>query len=271
MGSSNEPSLKDIMDSISRMSTDLAEKLDAHKTTTDNRLVRLTEDISHTNNNLTAMEQRLSRLEAMSNNNLTASSPNDSKTKQEALRQNICVHGIPYCENEDLNKIIAAVTLALNVNVTVNDITNSYRTKGTEGRPGLIVIRFATFNTKLNIMSASKAKKLTLADLGMNSGTESSPIYINNHLIPHYAQLLMHGKRAVADGKLAACWFARSSICVKPTPSSDLSWVNDISELNNIIASQPNESENSAKANQAPKRKASKPPNTVANSKKPKE
>lgn len=79
--------------------------------------------------------------------------------KQQALKNNICISGIPKRDDENISAIVAAVMQAIAVPFTSNDVSASYRTKPRAKSTGLIVVRFETFDMKLAVLTAKKKTK----------------------------------------------------------------------------------------------------------------
>lgn len=234
MGDST-PTLSQIMDMLVgiKKSTDGA---DQHRAITDTKITDLTSDITNMSATIADLEKRLTMIESRPTTNPTQ--PTDELSKQEGIRKNISIFGVAKADNEDLGKIIiVAIGAAINIDINTNDYSNVYRT-GTDSR--LIILCFTSFRKKLEFMAASKAKRsLMSSELNIASISTNLRIYINNQLTPYFSKIYFLGRKAVADKKIAACWVAFNSICIKKTASDDKCLIKSIEDMENICSSAP--------------------------------
>lgn len=134
--------------------------------------------------------------------------------KQQALKNNICISGIPVQSNENINSIVNSVLGALAVTISADDTQSSYRTKPRQNSNGLIIVKFPSFEKKLEVLSAKKKfKQLTLKDIKL--GSSSVSVFISNQLTPFYSSLFYKAKLAISDGFFVSRWLCNKGVNVK--------------------------------------------------------
>lgn len=207
---------------------------DKHRDATDGKISQISSSIEDMSLTIAELEKRLAIVEQRPVN--VSNQPTDETSKQEIIRKNVSIYGVQKTENEDLNKIAAAIGVALNINITRDDYSNLYRT-GKNGE--LIILSFTSFRKKLELLAARKAKRSLLSsELNILSIAEHS-IYINNQLTPYFGKIFSMGRKAVSEKKLAACWVAFNCVCVKKCLTDDRRFIKSLQDMETICGSPP--------------------------------
>lgn len=119
--------------------------------------------------------------------------------KQQAIKNNICIHGVPLEPKENVMHIAKKLCTALKVKIKESDIVGAYRTKPSTKTSGLIVIKCASFDLKVSIMEAKrKFPKLCVSNI-TNFDCDKL-VYVNHHLTPYYSKLYFKVKNARING-----------------------------------------------------------------------
>lgn len=223
------PSLLDIMSILKgiKESTDKTDMYMAHSdlqfTNIKSNIEEMTATIDNLNRRIAALESKPS---IVPDRTKTTS---DAITKQDALRKNICIFGIPFSANENLDEVIASIGSAVGFIINKNDVTNAHRA-GTNNV--LIIATFTNFRKKLEFLSAKKSKRsIRTSELGLTADVPDQPVYVNNHLTPYFSRIFNMGRKAVAEKVLAACWVSSNCICVRKTESSEMCQIRDIKDM----------------------------------------
>lgn len=240
---SKAPSLDDIMsklNEIGQTTTSSASKLDSYMEKTDSlsdTVSSISSTVKSYDDRIAALEHKINQLVAAKSNNMVRM--DDESAKQEALRRNICICGIPHTVNEDLGAILSALSSAIGCSYDPLDFADKYRVKTNTG--SLIVIRFNNFKKKLEFLAASKKKgKLLVSNLNLNVSSSNSTIYINNHLTPHFAKIFRMGRQAVIEKRIDSCWFALNCVCIVQSPGGDKQLVKSIREMEQLTNASTN-------------------------------
>lgn len=209
-------------------------KTDEYMSRTDSKISGLSSDVEGMASTIKELQIRLAKLENQPRPTEVPSQSHDELTKQELLRRNISIFGVPFTENEDLNAIIEAIGLTINFNLARSDFS-AYRTGANKS---VIVVSFSNFRLKLELLQASKAKRtLRSSELGLSNLSTDLPIFINNQLTPYFGKLYNMARKAVADKKISTCWIAFNCVCIKQSAGGAKCLIKDIKAMEEICGS----------------------------------
>lgn len=238
--------LTEIAKTTSATRCELAE----YRNETDNKIQCISSTVDDACVRIKFLEEKLAALE----NNVKV--PNASTDlisvellKQFNLKNNVCISGLPSKHKENIKDVISAVGKALSVRFGPNDILSAYRAKSSQKSPGLIIIRFANFNKKIELLSSKRKKKtLKVNELGLDLEKPNGILYINNQLTPYFSEIFMKAKRATFHDKIKSCWMA--SNCVSIITNDDTKMlIKSMGELEAVIGT-----ENKASPKASPKK-----------------
>lgn len=263
-----EPTLSSLMELLSEVNERTKKSsvvLETYMKDNDGAINTISSSVGINTDKIKQLEDKIESLErkVSSNSSVPNTNENVEVTKQVKLRNNLCFHGIPIQDNEDIGKIVLDLCAVLNVVLNGDDFSNVYRTKGFGDYPGIIVLRLVNFNKKLEIMKAKRVKKsLSLADINLRP--EDKQVFINNHVTPFFAKLMQVGRKAAVEDKIHSVWISKDRLCVKKTGTTEGVFVVDMEGLDKII-SQPTQGANKRRAsddNDNPAKKPVAEPNT---------
>lgn len=194
---SNIPSTT-TLDDLSRLIQNCASKTDiddikAHishyKADTDMQLKKLNTQAMHNTNLALTNADRIDELEA-----------SVEMLKQEQLKNNICVSGVPPILLNDTNTNDAIVKIAHALGLTYNATQfSSYAVAQNK----FIIVHFYNMKYKLQLLGKIRAKKSLMVEEVFNMQSNSQ-IYLNDHLTPYFNKLYLIARNAKKEGTLAS-------------------------------------------------------------------
>lgn len=150
------------------------------------------------------IENKISKLEQQ----IVDCQQNNESLKQNNLRQNIRIMGIPTMENEDLSKVFLKICAVLGVKMNKSEF-NARRVA-----EGIIAVKVNELQLKSRIIrSIRKRKTLLSEEIGFIG--QNTQIFINDHLTPYYSAILKEARKAKFNKQLAAAWTFQNKIFVK--------------------------------------------------------
>lgn len=203
----------------------------------DRKVDAITERVDQNDSKFEELESRLAALEKAKPCEAVLTHEREL-LKQQQLKDNVCLHGIPYRENENLKEIVKAVGNAIKVRIGSSDIVRVHRTKPSEKSPGLIVVKLSSFDMKLKVMEAKRSTaKLTVGHLKLRLEQSNSPIYINHQMTPFYSSLFYKARQAAADGYCKTCWINGSGLSIRMNDDSVVA-IKSADELESLASKQ---------------------------------
>lgn len=155
------------MDNLMSASSATLKQLSDYMGANDGRVDALSTHVEQHDNKMASLELRLAALERNSTVVEDLSTEREL-LKQQQLKCNICFNGIPSADGENIALILKAIWFAIKIKVAPNEIISMHRTKPSERSPGLICVKFAAYEKKVETMNAMRKTKLILADLNLN-------------------------------------------------------------------------------------------------------
>lgn len=189
-----EPTLLDLFNMMQNISTkedinDIKTRIDEYKADTIEKFNQIDQKVnvvsSITNENADNIELLQIKVEEL---------------KQDQLKSNICVSGVPtnLIQNDNTADLIIAIAKKLDVDINQNQFT-SYSCASNK----FIIISFFMLKHKQLLLRKIRVKKSLMVEevFGVQS---NSQIYLNDHLTPYFNHLYLLARRAKKDGKLAS-------------------------------------------------------------------
>lgn len=178
-----------------------------------------------------------SRLAALEGSKPAVVDPNAEHElqKQQQLKCSICFSGLPYVEGENIPRILNAIWFAIKVKVAPADIVNTHRTKPSKRSPGLICVKFATYEKKIEVMAAKRKTNLILTDLNLNLAPGERRLFANHQMTPYFSAIFYKARQAQANGTIMASWIGNYGLNMRLTDDS-VKVVKSEAEFNSIIA-----------------------------------
>lgn len=122
--------------------------------------------------------------------------------KQEQLKNNICVSGIPPAlvnKENSTSKLIIAIAKTLGIDITASQFT-SYAVASNK----FVITHFYNMSHKQMIINKIRAKRSLMVEEVFQQGQSNSQIYLNDHLTPYFNKLYLMARNAKKEGKLAS-------------------------------------------------------------------
>lgn len=149
---------------------------------------------------------------------------------------NLEIVGIPENTNENLNEILIKLALHAEVNMTSCDIVHinriSPRTK-IQGRPRVIIAKFASRLIKDNFFSQVRKCRITTKDLNLQG--DPKPIFINEHLSSHNKLLFRKCKELAKLKKYQFVWSRNGRIYIRKNDTAPAMQISEEEDLKKIL------------------------------------
>lgn len=155
--------------------------------------------------------------------------------KQQKLKNNVVIFGVPKAEGENVNGTALIVFKAFECKFTSTDLAMVYRSGSNSST---IIVKFADFKNKLLALEAKTKKPITLNDVAKCDGQQGDrPIFINNHVTPYFAKILSIGRDAAKSKIIQSCWMGSTGCLVKINDDDQPKIVRSAAEMNTILSS----------------------------------
>lgn len=121
--------------------------------------------------------------------------------KQDQLRNNICISGVPIAEitNTNTSDIIISIAKTLGVEIAKHNFT-SYPVAGNK----FIIVTMYNSRHKQTLLNKIRVKKSLMVEEVFKNQKSNSQLYLNDHLTPYFNKLFMMARKAKVDGKIAS-------------------------------------------------------------------
>lgn len=225
-----EPTMENLM---KMMATVIANTSDIQrcKTSTTERLDTVAAKADATDKRLEQIEQTIARIESAP----PSSSSSNDWYEQRKLRNNVAIIGLSPIVNENLKVTVNDLCNFLQVPLVDGDIDDAYRVAN--NRSNMLIVKFRNFTTKLELIKARSAKKVTVNDIRPSASNSNAQIVINSHVTPPISRMLQRGRSAVKDGIIAACWITGGASMLKATNDAQPLQAKSFDELIRILDS----------------------------------
>lgn len=209
----------------------------SYMTANDNKVKKVVIRQDKMDNRVLELEKRLAVLEQFGYGESSAV-PNQEIMKQQQLKCNICLHGIVAIPDENLNSVAHLFCTKLNVKLTKGDIIGVHRTKPSARSPGLVCIKFGSYEKKMEVVNAKRNHgRMNLAAINLEPA--NNQIFVNHQMTPFFASLYHKARSVIFDGIFSACWIGSDGLRVR-LPDGNTKTVRNMNELETLIATAPN-------------------------------
>lgn len=120
--------------------------------------------------------------------------------KQDQLRNNICVSGIPLqlISNDNTAELIINIAAKLDVKIAKNHFT-SYAIANKK----FVIVKFFNYKHKQQLLLRIRTKKSLMVE-EVFKVKSNSQLYLNDHMTPYFNHLYLLARNAKKEGKLAS-------------------------------------------------------------------
>lgn len=220
--------MRDLFDLVSVCATktdiaNLMQQVATHTEETNKKIAEANERIGQAIESGTKNTERIVQLET-----------NIEILKQDQLKNNICISGIP-CENLQTNNtadIVIAVARALEVDIPRNCFT-SYPV----ARNKFIIVNMFNAKYKQTLLSKIRTKKSLMVEEVFKNASSNGQIYLNDHMTPYFNQLFSVARKAKKQGDLASVTSYGGKIRVRKQTDDAPVIINTEQQLSTLIGS----------------------------------
>lgn len=120
--------------------------------------------------------------------------------KQDQLRNNICISGVPsnMIENTSTSDIVINIAKTLGI-----EIGRQHFTSYPVAEKKFIIVNMYNFKNKQSLLNKIRVKRSLMVE-EVFSAKSNSQIYLNDHLTPYFNRLFLIARTAKKDGKIAS-------------------------------------------------------------------
>lgn len=121
--------------------------------------------------------------------------------KQEQLKHNICVSGVPptLVENSNTNELMTNIASKLGMRLNASQFSLHPIAQNK-----FIIVRFYNMTHKIQLLGKIRAKKSLMVEEVFAEMSSNSQIYLNDHLTTYFSKLYQTARNAKKEGKLAS-------------------------------------------------------------------
>lgn len=153
--------------------------------------------------------------------------------KQEQLKNNVCISGVPPSmlkENNNTSQIVTSIAKSLNVEFNASQFS-SYAV----ARNKFIIVSFYNLKYKQMLLNKIRVKKSLMVEEVFHDVQSNSQIYLNDHLTPYFNNLYLIARNAKKEGKLASASSYGGKIRARKTANDTPTVIMSESQLHSLI------------------------------------
>lgn len=180
---------------------------------------------------INTVEERLLAVETELSNSVF----NNELSKQQQLKDNLTIFGIPMEKSENVFKLAISVFKAIGCDFTSTDFKSVHRTKARSEKMSSIIVKFCDFDNKLKVLNAKNSKTVTLKDIIPKHAQAKNIVFVNNHVTPFFAKLMALGRQAVKNKTIHSCWIGSAGCMIKKNENSSAISIRSIDAMEKEI------------------------------------
>lgn len=192
--STQETSLGDLYNLMKNVATrehidSLKDQIATYTRETNDKIHNLNKEVQEVKTNNAANTDRIELLEI-----------NMELLKQDRLRNNICISGVPVniINKMNISDVVVSIGHSLGYEFT-GSLFNAYTIAGNR----FIIVHFYNLKHKQTLINKIRVKKSLMVEEVFDNESNSQ-IYLNDHLTPYFNQLYLMARTAKKEGKLAS-------------------------------------------------------------------
>lgn len=162
--------------------------------------------------------------------------------EQHSRETNIEINGLPENKSENLNSIIEQLCSVVSVPLQGSDILSCTRVRKLDDsspRPRAVIVKLPTTKHRDVILAAvtkfnkkNQTDKLSTNHLGY--GTNKSPVYVSEHLSPHFKALHARTRKIARDKEYRYTWIRNGRIYVRKNDQSPAKQIKCFESLDHL-------------------------------------
>ena len=216
------------------------EKIQNNTTETQKKVSELQESVQHMSDKYDEILGEIEKLQ-IDNNQIKTSYEGQAaeiaelkqqlnQVEQHARNKHIEIHNYPYHKDtEDVDKIVADVTAALNITFEKNTLLNSHRNGNkvkADGTPPVIIAEFSSTRISTQFLYNKKKKNLTLKVISPNMNEPDRKIYVSPNLTKLNRHLYIQTKRTCMAKNQGIFWTTKGAVKYKKDDRSKIVHIN---------------------------------------------
>lgn len=256
----DEPSLREVLDSVNMMNKSINTRLDDIDKKYDQVFVKLEERLSNMDekfvdiqntvvkcrDDVNSLHTKYDDLKASYNDLKKSHDDFVNKTmlrfdreEQYSRRCSLRIAGLKVHKDESTDDAVLRLASVIKASTEQYDISRSHFTKGKQhngAKP--IIIRFTSYRARLDFITKRKALRILAKDIADGTAdpslNEFSNIFINEDLTSRRLKLLMRARKCVKDKKIWSVWTNDGNLWYKVKENGELERINDENDLMQI-------------------------------------
>lgn len=153
--------------------------------------------------------------------------------EQTRIVKNVCIHGVPRRENENLRTIVLRVFAKIGADISSNDIAVVHRLSKSDP---LIIVKFANTAAKQSVMLHRCSRDVQSSDvMGLLPGVVPSKVHIFSHLTHFFEDLRKIAKQALNEQRLYSYCLTKHGFLVRRSRNSPEKYIFSRNELKAYI------------------------------------
>lgn len=221
-----EPTMRDLFNLMSACATknditELKSQITAHTEETTRKINKANERIDRAIATGAQNTERIDQLET-----------SIEILKQEQLKNNVCISGIPEekIANNNTADLVKAIAKTLDIELSRSNFTSYPISKNK-----LIIVNMFNVKHKQALLSKIRSKRSLMVEEVFNDISSNGQIYLNDHLTPHFTRLFLSARNAKKNGQLASVTSYGGKIRVRRQMSDVPTIINTDSQLQILI------------------------------------
>lgn len=190
-------------------------------------------DIKEENRNITITVQSLVEENKKFTNTITEITNDVNVLKQQQLKNNLIIAGIPHRNGENLNESLGKLSKLLKVNVTKSNF-QIRRFTNSESKTNHILVEFDDYTVKNALLKNHKKANIRTSQLGF---MEDNSISLFNQLTRQNLDILAEAKELKNTCNFKFIWYQNNKILTRQTEKSTIIALNSKNDVAQLISS----------------------------------
>lgn len=152
--------------------------------------------------------------------------------QQYSRRNNIELKGIPFTENEDLEKVVEKIADCLRVELSSQDLDVVHRVPTKTNNVPNIVVKFVSWSKRDKVLKSARKNRLNTAMLGFKTNV---PVFVNEHLCLENKVLLSKTIQRKKDKNWRFVWVSEGKVLARKSENSKVIHISCEDDLAKLV------------------------------------
>lgn len=166
------------------------------------------------------------------NNTISELSIDVNSLKQQNLRNNLIIAGVPYKKGENLKEIFVNISKVLKVDITEKSFQIRRFTSKAESNFSNILVELDEYTVKKTLLKNRKTKNILASELGLTG--EKSVVFFNQ-LTHDNLEILAEAKKLKTECNFKFVWFQNNQILARQTEKAKIFTLKTKSDIAKLI------------------------------------